>query len=703
MKKIIISWQLMLVSAWVVAAPIPGDSIGKDTVRTDFWRTKTISEVVVTGVTGLSLMKETPLPFTYVSKEELQTTSSTNVIDAIAHQPGMAQVTTGSSISKPIIRGLGYNRVAVVNDGIRQEGQQWGDEHGIEMDGQAVSSVEILKGPASLMYGSDAMAGVLIFHNDPILPKGTMAANASLGYQTNNGLFDYSVNFAGNKQPLSWNVRYSERMAHAYHNKYDGYVVNSQFHERALSGLLGWHREWGRSHLTLSYYHLTPGIVEGERDEVTGEPTLPYEGYEVKTYKKALPFQQIHHYKAVSDNTIYAGEGSVKLIVGYQQNRRQEFEEDANEAELDLRLHTINYDLRYTSPEMSGWKVAAGMNGMYQQSVNGGEEFLIPDYNLFDWGIFSTASWTSRHWTVSGGLRFDTRHTHGKALEGRFNDFTRNFQGMTGSVGATYCLTEQLHIRMNVARGFRCPNMSEMASNGVHEGSIRYELGQADLSPEHSWQGDIGLDLTTQLATVQLSLFANHIDHYIFSRRLAGVTTEGFPTYQYTSGDARLWGGEMSVEFHPVDRLHVMNSFSYVYSRLLHQPIESRNLPFTPAPRWNGDVRWDIPVFHRLLQHPSVSIGWECYLKQDHIYSLDDTETATPSYTLLKASAGTDILRKGKRIATINIIANNILNRAYQSHLSRLKYADINAKTGRQGIYDMGRNICVKLTIPIAL
>lgn len=703
MKKIIISWQLMLVSAWAVAAPIPGDSIGKDTVRTDFWRTKTISEVVVTGVTGLSLMKETPLPFTYVSKEELQTTSSTNVIDAIAHQPGMAQVTTGSSISKPIIRGLGYNRVAVVNDGIRQEGQQWGDEHGIEMDGQAVSSVEILKGPASLMYGSDAMAGVLIFHNDPILPKGTMAANASLGYQTNNGLFDYSLNFAGNKQPLSWNVRYSERMAHAYHNKYDGYVVNSQFHERALSGLLGWHREWGRSHLTLSYYHLTPGIVEGERDEVTGELTLPYEGYKVKTYKKALPFQQIHHYKAVSDNTIYASEGSVKLIVGYQQNRRQEFEEDANEAELDLRLHTINYDLRYTSPEMSGWKVAAGMNGMYQQSVNGGEEFLIPDYNLFDWGIFSTASWTSRHWTVSGGLRFDTRHTHGKALEGRFNDFTRNFQGMTGSVGATYCLTEQLHIRMNVARGFRCPNMSEMASNGVHEGSIRYELGQADLSPEHSWQGDIGLDLTTQLATVQLSLFANHIDHYIFSRRLAGVTTEGFPTYQYTSGDARLWGGEVSVEFHPVDRLHVMNSFSYVYSRLLHQPIESRYLPFTPAPRWNGDVRWDIPVFHRLLQHPSVSIGWECYLKQDHIYSLDDTETATPSYTLLKASAGTDILRKGKRIATINIIANNILNRAYQSHLSRLKYADINAKTGRQGIYDMGRNICVKLTIPIAL
>ena len=693
----------MLISTWSTAAPSLRDSINQDTVPKDYWRTKTISEVVVTGVTGLSLMKETPLPFTYVSKEELQSTSSTNIIDAIAHQPGMSQLTTGGSISKPIIRGLGYNRVAVVNDGIRQEGQQWGDEHGIEIDGQGVSSVEILKGPASLMYGSDAMAGVLIFHNDPILPQGKMAANASVGYQTNNGLIDYSLNFAGNLQPLSWNVRYSERMAHAYHNKYDGYVVNSQFHERALSGLLGIHQEWGKSHLTLSYYHLTPGIVEGERDEETGELELPYEGYNLKTYKKALPFQQIHHYKAVSENTLYAGEGNVRLTVGYQQNRRQEYEEAMDEAELDLKLHTLNYDLRYTSPEWDGWKVAVGSNGMYQRSVNGGEEFLIPNYNLFDWGIFTTASWTSAHWTVSGGLRFDTRHTHGKALEERFEDFTRIFQGMTGSIGATYCLTDQLHLRMNVARGFRCPNISEMASNGVHEGSIRYELGQPDLSPEYSWQGDIGMDLTTELATVQLSLFANHIDNYIFSRRLAGVITEGFATYQYTAGNARLWGAEASVEIHPMERLHVLNSFSYVNTRLLHQPIESRYLPFTPAPRWIANVKWDIPNNLRFLQHPTVSFGWECHLKQSHIYALDDTETTTPSYTLFNASAGTDILCKGKRIAVINLIANNIFNRAYQNHLSRLKYADVNTKTGRQGIYGMGRNICIKLTIPITL
>ncbi|MBQ4029366.1 MAG: TonB-dependent receptor plug domain-containing protein, partial [Prevotella sp.] len=331
-----------------IAKSFMGTTEEKDTLPVDIWRTKTISEVVVTGVTGLSLIKETPLPFTYISKGEIQSTSSTNIIDAIAHQPGLAQITTGSGISKPVIRGLGFNRVTVVNDGIRQEGQQWGDEHGIEIDGQGVSSVEILKGPASLMYGSDAMAGVIIFHNDPTLPQGKMEANVSTGYQTNNGLIDYSLNFAGNKQSFMWNLRYSERMAHAYKNKYDGYVVNSQFHERALSGLLGTYRDWGKSQFIFSYYHLTPGIIEGER-EANGELALPYEGYNVKTYRKALPFQQIYHYKAVSENTLYMGEGNMKLIVGYQQNHRQEHEESMDEADLDLKLHTINYDLRYTS------------------------------------------------------------------------------------------------------------------------------------------------------------------------------------------------------------------------------------------------------------------------------------------------------------------------------------------------------------------
>lgn len=147
-----------------------------------------LNEVVVTGLTGSQKLKQSPAPISFVSARQLEMQPSTNIIDAIAHQPGVSQITTGSGISKPVIRGLGFNRVVVVNDGVRQEGQQWGDEHGIEIDPASVHSVEILKGPASLMYGSDAMAGVLIFHSAPTLAKGDMRANFSTGYQTNNGL-----------------------------------------------------------------------------------------------------------------------------------------------------------------------------------------------------------------------------------------------------------------------------------------------------------------------------------------------------------------------------------------------------------------------------------------------------------------------------------------------------------------------------------
>ena len=198
-----------------------------------FYQHLQLNEVMVTGVTGDTKLKHSTAPISVVTGKELRQTTSTNVIDAVAKQPGMAQVTSGGGISKPIIRGLGYNRIIVMNEGVRQEGQQWGDEHGVEVDGNGVGSVEILKGPASLMYGSDAMAGVLILHDAPSPLEGEVRANISTEYQTNNGLFSYSLNGAGHHGGFVWDARFSDKMAHAYKNKYDGYVAGSQFRERA--------------------------------------------------------------------------------------------------------------------------------------------------------------------------------------------------------------------------------------------------------------------------------------------------------------------------------------------------------------------------------------------------------------------------------------------------------------------------------------
>ena len=686
-----------------------------------FFRHLKLNELTVTGVTGDTKLKHATAPVSLITPQILKATAATNIIDAIAHQPGISQLTTGGSISKPIIRGLGYNRVVVMSEGVRQEGQQWGDEHGIEVDGSSVNSVEILKGPASLMYGSDAMAGVIILHPQAMMPEGTIRANISSEYQTNNGLFGYNLSAAGNQHGFVWDARYSQKMAHTYKNKYDGYVPGSQFAERAGRLMLGLNKSWGHSRLTWTAYHLTPSIVEGERDPETGDLECTTDN--VKTYSKALPFQQVKHYKLVWDNSFNLTNGYLKTIIGYQQNRRQEFEEEMEEYELYFKLHTLTYDIRYLTHEFNGWKVSTGVGGMFQRSVNKGEEFLIPDYRLFDFGIYTTASKSiNEHWTLNGGVRYDHRRLHGDALleedEWRFNDFTRHFNGFTGSIGAVCNINEHFNLRMNLARGFRTPNMSELASNGVHEGSIRYELGSQQLKAEYSLQADLGLDFTSQYVSAQLSLFVNHINNYIYTHRIPQEIEEGYLTYAFTQGDARLAGFEAGVDIHPIHSVHFSNTFSMVNARLLHQAASTKYIPFTPAPRWSSELKWELQhhshstVMHHHSNHSShrsllnnlyIAANLDCYLRQSHIYSADDTETATPAYALIGLSAGTDIQLNRKKVAELYITADNLLNNAYQSHLNRLKYADINNVTGRHGVYNMGRNITIKIVIPVEI
>lgn len=695
-----------------------------------------LDEVVVSSPVGQMKRKQSATPVSVIAQKTLRQTSSTNIIDAIAQQPGISQITTGGGISKPVIRGLGYNRIVTVADGIRQEGQQWGDEHGIEVDGAGVGQVEVLKGPASLMYGSDAMAGVVIFHPESVEADGTMSASLSSEYQTNSGLVDYSLRFGGNQKGFVWNGRYSEKFAHAYKNKYDGYVPGSQFHERAASALVGMNKEWGFSHLTLGYYHLTPSMIEGERDEATGE--LLSSGGDVKTYHKTAPFQQIHHYKAVLDNSFSLGGGMLKAIVGYQHNRRQEFEE-ADEAELDFSLNTLTYDARYVYSGWDGWRLTGGVGGMWQRSSNKGEEFLIPAYRLFDFGVYATGSKMLDKWTISGGIRFDNRHLHSFQLteegEERFSDFRRNFNALTASLGAVYHVTPHANLRANIARGFRAPNLSELGSNGVHEGTLRYELGNKDLRAEKSWQADLGADFSNKYVSVEASLFLNRIENYVFAERVSDLTSlrnylsanellghEG-RVYRYTQGDALLKGFEAAVDFHPIHQLHIGSSFSMVDARQLHQPKETRYLPLTPAHRLTGEVKWEFlhngdhhvqgshhlgenEHHHRidhLFDNAFVSLGVAHHFRQDHYYMADNTETATPAYTLLSATIGSDILLRGKRkLCEIYIIGDNLLNTAYQSHLSRLKYTDVNNLTARRGIFNPGRNVTFKVVFPVS-
>ena len=661
-----------------------------------------LNEVVIQGVVGNTKVRHSPLPVSVINARTLRHTSSNNIVDAVSKQPGVSQVTTGSGISKPVIRGLGYNRVLVVKDGIRQEGQQWGDEHGIEIDAHDVGSVEIIKGPASLMYGSDALAGVLIFNSTPTRPLGTVGGNVDAEYHTNNGLINYSLNLGGNHNGFLWDARYSDKFAHAYRNRYDGYVPNSQFNERALSLKLGLTKDWGYSNLKIGYYNINPSIVEGERDSLTGN--LLSDGENSTTYKHGLPFQKVYHDKAVSETNVKLKSGHIKTIVGFQHNTRQEYEESDSEYGLCLHLGTLNYDLRYVSDEHNGWKYSSGINGMLQQSVNKGDEYLIPDYRLADIGVFATGSKSLDRWTFSGGLRFDYRFLETDSLfddgQLRFRDFSRNYTGLTGSVGTAYSLSENLTAKLNIARGFRAPNISELSSNGQHEGTLRYEIGNADMSPEYSLQADFGIDYSNPIISVQVSAFANRVSNYIYAHRIDSVVEPDLMTFSYSQGDVVLWGGEAGIDLHPVHQLHIGAVFSYVATRLLNQPAEMSHLPLTPAPRLTTDIKWEIRHGAKTFRGAYVALQMDGYFAQNQCFEAFETEMPTPAYALFNISAGTEVHVKDRKIAEINIIVSNLFDVYYQNHLSRFKYCDVNSVTGRMGVFEMGRNVALKLTVP---
>ncbi|MCR4619883.1 MAG: TonB-dependent receptor [Paludibacteraceae bacterium] len=664
-----------------------------------------LSDMIVTGVTGETDMRSASMPVNLIQSQDLRSLSSSNVIDAISRLPGVSQLTTGPGISKPVIRGLGYNRVVVIADGVRQEGQQWGDEHGVEVPDDAVSSVEVIKGPASLIYGSDAMAGVVIIHPYLAPAEGSVNASATTEYQTNNGLFRYALSAAGNHSGFVWNARYNDKRAHAYKNRYDGYVPGSQFAERSGHLMLGLNKRWGHSRLSWTAYHLTPSIIEGERDSVSGR--LLSSNDNVKSYSKSLPFQQVKHYKLVWDNALRLSSGQLKAIFGYQQNRRQEFEESADDYALYLKLHTFTYDVRFLSRRFSGWKFATGVSGMCQWSVNGGDEYVIPDFRLQDVGIYTTAVKTlGFRWTLNGGLRYDWRHFRSDALEEdgdlRFSNLSRGFNALSGSLGAVYSITDDLHLRFNLARGFRAPGINELAANGVHEGSQRYEIGDARLSPEHSLQFDLSADYTSRFVSVRLSSFANRIDNFIFLRRSPDVFDPAYHTYVYDQGDARLLGFEVGFDLMPIRTLTFSNDFSFVDARQLNQPDSTRYLPFTPAPCWTASLRYDVLSRPRFcFERLSLTAAMDCFMRQSHVFTADGTETVTPSYALLSLSMRADLRIARRKVAELYVTADNIFDRAVQNHLSRLKYADFNPVTGRQGVFDMGRNFTFKLIVPV--
>ena len=698
-----------------------------------------IGQVVVTGVSQATQLRRSPVPTAVVDRTRLNQTAASNLVDALAHTPGVSQITTGAAISKPVVRGLGYNRVVTLNNGARQEGQQWGDEHGLEIDEFSVDRAEIIKGPGSLLYGSDAMAGVINFVAPDPVAEGHVTGLATANYQSNNHLQGYSVQNAGNLNGLNWLARGTRKVAGNYQNRHDGRVYNSGFNEWNANGYVGLNKGWGYSHLTFSTFNQRLGLTEGTRDTLSGRflrevpsgdstRAVPVPDADLRGYGLAVPRQQVNHLRLGIDNNLVLGTNGARLTLqaSYQQNLRREFGNvrDPAETSLYFQLRTVDYALRYFLPERNGWNLTLGSSGLHQQNRNLGVEFLIPAYQLNEGGAFGVAKKTIGALDLSGGLRYDVRQVSADRLllgadgrpsadpaaDPRFPGFRSTFGNYSGSMGAAYSLNEKLTVKANLARGFRAPNIAELGSNGIHEGTIRYEIGQPNLLAETSRQLDAGVSYVSDHVRLSVDAFTNSIGNYIFTRRLLtpggtdSLSADGDGVFRYEQGRARLYGGELSLDLHPhpLDWLHFENSLSVVRAEQRGVESAQRYLPFIPADRLQSELRANFRRPGKRLTNPYARLQLEHTFAQNRFFSAFGTETATPGYTLLNAGLGTDVTNaQGRPLFSLFLAANNLFDVGYQSHLSRLKYADLNAANGRRGVFNQGRNVSVRLVVPV--
>lgn len=703
-------------------------------VNLKFALKETIAEqeaVTVTGVSTVTRLKTAAQPISIIKKEDLLHTTSNNIIEAISNiVPGVSAIGTGPAISNPVIRGLGYNRIITIHDGLKQEGQQWGEEHGIEIDEYSIQRVEILKGPASVMYGSDAIAGVLNLQSNVPVVAGNLNANINTAYNSNNGLYVANANVAAHHlNGFNWNVYGTYKSAGDYSNKYDGKVFNSRFNEKNFGGYIGINKKWGYSHLLISNVHQRIGMIEGSRDATTGAftvyPETPFEHVastdELNSRKLFTPYQSINHFKISSDNSFAIGSGRLNVIVGYQHNKRKEFgdPEDPNHPELFFNLKTVNYNLHYQFAQRRGWKTTVGINGMQQSNQNLADEVIIPEYNLFDAGAFVYSSKTiNKNITLSGGLRADIRKLNSKAYEEagteKFKAHNKDFSNISGTIGASWEINDAFTLKANIARGFRAPNVAELFSNGAHEGTNRYEYGNTELKSETSVQGDLGLVYNTQHFTFGVNAFYNSISNFIFYSKLSAANGgdslveldgEALTAFKFDQSNVNLAGFEMNLDLHPhpLDWLHFENTISFVRGRFQNGYEGNKNLPFMPAPRWKSELRGDFKKAGNWFRNVYAKLEMDYTAEQTNVFTAYNTETITPQYSLFNIGLGTSVINKNNQtLFTIQMALNNVFDVAYQNHLSRLKYTDVNNATGRQGVFNMGRNFSVKLNIPLS-
>jgi iron complex outermembrane receptor protein len=665
----------------------------------------TTQDVVVSG--GFpSAQHENSIKISVLKKENLEQLVNPSLGEKLSSIPGVDVISRSPGVSTPVIRGLSLNNIIFLNNGVRLENFQYSTDHPFLANEQGADHIEVIKGPASLLYGSDAMGGVINILREKPAPANSLQADVSTEYHSVTRGYNHNIGVKGTSDNLFWMVRATQQSHKDYKDGKGGYVTNTRFNSQGLQLGLGLIKDFGSFKLYYDYLQPKLGMTNGESLEIVNGGKR----------KNHAWYQDLTQHLISSRNRLFIGNYKVELNAAYQFNNRQLKGNPASTffKLVDMDLKTFTYDSKVYFPTGENTEFLIGLQGMHQSNENkGAPNRIIPDAKIDDFSLFTLLKKEISNIDFQIGLRYDHRslyvpeqeaggHSHGEPHEdheeeGEHHDeegedheeegehheeemvhINRKFDNLNASFGATFHLSESLLMRTNFATGYRVPNLAELSQHGLH--GNRFEEGNSDLDPQKSFEMDLGVHYHTQNHNIDFSLFYNKVYDFIYLAPTDEPAPEGEGfVYEYAQQDAKLYGGEVSLNVVPLPFLKIHSDFAMVIAK----QDKGGRLPFIPQHKLNNSVKF-FGKGNSTFRDPFVSMGWKFAFEQDNPAQF---ESRTASYHLFDLQAGTSF-QLGKLKANLLAGVSNVFDKEYVDHLSSLKPL---------GFYNPGRNVNVKL------
>jgi iron complex outermembrane receptor protein len=608
--------------------------------------------------------------------------STPNFMEVLTRIPGVDMISKGSGISKPVIRGLSMNDILVLNNGVRFENYQYSSHHPLGIDEFGIDDIEVIKGPASLLYGSDAIGGVINFIKEKPAPVGTVVGDYNLQLFSNTLGMTNNLGIKGTSKSFFGGLRFGQKTNADFLQGGGNFVPNSRFNEYSVKTTGGFTGKVGTFKLFYDYNRQKLGLVEDEAIDA-----IPERGRENKIW-----YQQLNTHLLSSQNKLYMGKYKLDINSAYQNTELIHFG-DVGFYELQMKLATVTYETRLYLPSDKNSEYIIGFQGMNQTNtnINDRETILLPDATTDNYSVFGLLQRTFyEKLKLQTGVRYDNKSIVSQAIGSpELSDYRsaldKNYDSYSGSFGATYNVSEKLLFRANLAAAFRTPNLAELTSNGQHE--TRYEVGDNTLIPEKSYEADLSMHYHEDNFTIDAAGFYNFIDNYIFISPTGDTTDSGVDIFKYMQNNSTLFGGEAGFHFHPkaIDWLH----FETTYATVIGKQENGDYLPFVPANKLKIEFRIEKEQIS-FLHKPFVLINSSTAFDQNNAAP---DESVTSGYTLIDISTGSYI-KWENQLVFIGISANNIFDVKYIDHLSTLKEVNL---------YNPGRNIALTFKVPFGI